>query len=1714
MRDSNHGWNGAENRQKNQGFKPKNDQSSTFDDGLFDKLQEVLNTIDLVNDTASNDYKPVISFFNSRFPPQLTQSWSYHAQVNNHAKFTNCTSKLAKALRVLGSDASTLEYGSSLIRSILHENVKVLYRGLNNMKPATTNSVLRLMRQIVAFNHGQYVDDFLTYFDLALPSLVRILTPIRAELADPENCKTNPDMSMRYNFLTFWLTLIENANPILRKAVLTENSRIMSTWFKHMTKVDSIKLMKHCVSTLMEKVLREKSMRRVTKCKTLNEFFISKLHFFYRSTDVELVKAVDEFFELYSTVDECSVAFSDDKVWFSEPVYAKAGPQSQSSGAMVMVNNKKFYLYNKLLFTMLTFFKPWEDETQLNRVIQVLHSVPELVAPYCTFLNTLGSHEPKMTSYWFGMTLLLGRIINLPIPQKILDVQTDEQPVSSIVMESIAPSSLTRASLTKALLYDVPLIKQMACQLLIFSFKKLEQVFKLYDDKGWTSAKTDLVGRLKLTLPELPTISATLEFVSRNNSENKILAASVSLVLNHYSKLFPLGFALSLPHDNIYSKVFAAKSFSALDLVIIDNFLQFQELNNSQTKWYNPNVDENSTFTTLLKLASSTNTTSSLIKKITSLLDTLLKFTPVFNENLIASPTLALINCLQIVVRSDFADKEIQQEKVWKLLDETVSRTVKTPYKYVDNSATYGYCSPFLVALVEQYHYTDTASAHDAVLKWLLIFARSAVFIGEPLDGVKHLMRSVRTIPEALITTFLTLEQDEETLNSLRQPENLVVGDLEFSFFQLVTLTPELELDALVRYPVNDLDVAGLFNRLLSVLSQDEAITSFEKFSFIVDNLLSKLMSYALSQTSFKSKLVEERFFVKCMVSKTIDTSNSTACEKYAYVSNSIISIYSQLGETMTSFRNYVHDLWITCAEPWRTNEKLSSVLKNGLSFLTSDQLHEILQSLLAHSQRLLPVVVEELYCRKIQITNKQFMSLLMQHDSALAPFLRGFIKFELVKAPQYDEIVPAALQFACYKQVIEEILKIREGAAALLQFVNMIKDEGLMVMTAAALSSAGSEIEPSFLDNALSIAFENLRTWKDSDLDAAIKLFDNNHDRLSDTRRREIVDIITTRADSRFTPQVPNFIAHQAVENEKGVRSWIQLSLIFITKNIVERAKPTERFSEFVKSFLNLHDRKNLWSQGFTASLNSQVEAIVSGGWVTYSDIMEYLNKIILGAAKAQLSGSKMLQLLLNNDKMCFNNGAHDSRLKFLTASSIFILFNADSAGCSNPIVQEKLLQFYGGTISPSDRMILNILEQIESKTLSSWTNRIFAWDYQDVPENFEENTANNNLIVKEQEGFIVTIRKNLVNFSVDNFALTLPRLPSMAREGPSHMWAEFVTLREQTDAEYTELQYKVYDPMFLLLAIVSNEELFRSKDSSLQDQPDTSVFDMKKVVDSGLLEFIVMCLATDTEVGELALLLVYKMLDSLEVGNFRDKHAYKLFLTKIAFTFYSDKNKSEPEAQKAPPLIWYMAARLSTVLGQPSSFLYEKANRWVLASPSVNSWQLPLYETAVLAKRDDDADQYYRYLHWFLESIQQGLKTDQDLNLLRSRGLLEWIMNLLNSPYITLRVRSLISLIIYKIQRLEAGGPSLLTRHASASFLENLQIHTQRKLLTSNAERFSRAKNKLHLMQNLVLHQCQINYSELGAGLAVVANSRKRLVEWMEGDSDNFLKRIHPSD
>lgn len=269
-------------------------QGKEFEDGTLETLESIISAVE--DETLSKDYQPLIVFFQRGFGAQLVQTWSYYAQVNNHGKFSKTTSLLTKTLRVLSSDTSTVTIGSGLIRLILTDYTKVLYRGLNNMRAQLTNPILRLLKQIVNFNNGQHIEELVSYFDFSLPILPRLLVPSKSELANGNSsADSSKHDSLRFTFIKFWLTLISNASPFVRKELLTENFKIMSNLFKFMNKADSDKLSEHILSVFINDILKEKSFKRTTKTKILNELAASKIHHFYYSSNKNLVKKAMSF---------------------------------------------------------------------------------------------------------------------------------------------------------------------------------------------------------------------------------------------------------------------------------------------------------------------------------------------------------------------------------------------------------------------------------------------------------------------------------------------------------------------------------------------------------------------------------------------------------------------------------------------------------------------------------------------------------------------------------------------------------------------------------------------------------------------------------------------------------------------------------------------------------------------------------------------------------------------------------------------------------------------------------------------------------------------------------------------------------------------------------------------------------------------------------------------------------------------------------------------------------------------------------------------------------------------------------------------------------------------------------------------------------------------------------------------------------------------------
>lgn len=1671
---------------------------SNVSSGLFDDLQILINGIDLLNVDVSNNYRPVAEFFQKGLAVQCTQGWSYYAQVNEHAKFAETTIKLKKLIAILNSNTSVVQYGSVIIRDILNNYCKVLYRGINNLRPSITNSVFGLMTEIVQFNKGQFVDEFLSYFDLTLVALLKVLNPRKLDNPDIEATRKSTHISMRSNFVKFWITLVKNAPAVLRKDILSDNQKIMTAWVKNMVKMDSVELIEESLHLFIDCILKETSFRKMTKSKILNEFVVNRLHEFYYSPNKAIVSLIDEFFQIYGGDTDFGVVFTDKTSWFEDSSNLK-------SGVPVVINQKVFKLHNKLLYTTLTFFKPWEDDTQCNTVIKILGNVPELVAPYSTYVSSMGSHDPKMTAYWFGMTLFLGRMINLPIPEYVETVDSDSLPSTTIVVESIIPSTLTKTALTKCLQNKVNLIRQMGSQLLVFSLKKLDKVLDLYNEKGWDNSKAMLLNAYFSYLPDLPVLTTVLNILYTESPTNKILPLSLTVILNYYSKIFPNFFNVNLPASNIYVDIMKSDQFSGMDLVILDNFMKFQELNNSQIKWWNASNNENSLFTSLLRLASSKNASSIVTSRISNLLFNLVQFSNIFKmKELISSPISALINSLSLLSSTGSSFSTSEHMKILKLLDEAISRCHKTPYKYVDMARQYENLSPFLLTLVEQWKFVQIENPKESVIvKWLLIFFRNMLVLGESEVGIRNLLSNVESIPHNLVELYLSFT--DEIIKKVSSPEYLLFSNDSTSSYDHILLQYSPKLSKMSRFPVNSFDVAAIIFRLKKTMSGSLLSTQVQE---TIDNLLSKVGNYALGDMKFKKRVVKKSYFSH-LFDGELPNIDSDSFDLFLYVVNGLQQIYSQLDIEYDEFSKYAFDLFKTIAASEKSQRR--TIALGVLSEIVSaEDVIKCLHMIDNYSETVCRQLLQRCLVENVIVDVEIFTKILEVATSDIQKLLQQILDFKLVKIEIVDVTKLASSIIGKEAFFIESCMRIKGLTNSLSNQYSEIPDPTTKIIIATHLQK---ETDREAIMEAINIAMENLNSASGYKLSASLALLTTHHS-LLDTGNIEQATKFITEHKMKYTADGAAFIMAVDRYEDNNVRTWLNKLFLYITKYLAEKPVLSESFAkilETTKKFMT-KSSADLWKLVKPSILNAQLEVVSSSIWVKNDVLMEYYNVLLLKADKSSVNSNQILQLLLNNDSLVYLNEKGSKYSKLLTTSALYQLFFMDVTENSNIALQNKLLEFYSGSITTSDILLLSMLDKMESIVGQSWTNEIVSWEFVDSLREIEiELIGPLKLITKEKEGLVVTISMNDISNTLNNFPSHRPRPDSFQTGTTEEKWNKLQNLYKAEVASLGENHSTIYDPLFVMLCLVNCDEFVRK---SSEEDSSKYFYNVKKFVDNRILQLAVASLSLDDDTVFVAKSILEGLLFSIEESSqFKDRRIYEVLITKILYTVekpsleIGDKNFTP-----LPPMVWITISRICDLLIQPSSEIYEKAYRWVLSSPFIKNNELPLLQAVLFTDNDsfDDSENFYKYLSWILQTINMGLKLPADLKLLRANNCFEWLMNMQNSPYLHIRLKTLIQEILYRIQLIDGGEPLLISGYASLAYGDCEKNSLLKNLAESENTWLKNTKNNKSFRNMLVDKQQLVNNLELSTRRVIIAQEDERISDWMDHDELNAAKRI----
>ncbi|CAN6649479.1 nucleolar pre-ribosomal-associated protein 1 [Trichomonascus vanleenenianus] len=653
-------------------------EDDNFDNGRVQELADLLKS-------AESDITPLASFLDRNLWTQVIQAWSYYSQTSNHARLSTTSSKIAWLLATCDKNASLTQYGTSIIREIIENQMKVLYRSLHVSRPSVTNAALHILLEITKFHDGVLAVELFEKFDSSQKIYTKLLSI----------------KEIRPEFLKFYQSFIENTPSAVRKDLLSQR-KIISGWFKHIND-DEEELVSKTLDMLKDKVLLEKVFTKSTKISFFNDWMIGSLvKLFQRSDDVPV--KLEGVLEILCTDSQYGVKFFD-KGWYSETIN------------------------NKLLLSLLKTLKPWEDTLQQNLAVKILETTPELVAPYTKQAAESVSFDPKLSSFWVSYSNFCTRLIRLPLP-----VLTS-QPIDSIVVENVLPSMLSKSSLTKGLQSTVSLIRYFTVQLLFHSLKKLDMLQKLYAENKWDLSA--VLQEISLRLPDIQTFTTCLGTLGESSTLLKTLALSV---IAKYSIVYPellLTSKFSLP-GQYFLELQSADKLEGLKLLQAKSTLTVQARTNKIGKWYNK-TGSYSMFTSLLRLGVFK---TSLTEQVCDILRDLTSPTLLLQNETTVHPVHALIYSLQQVVD----ENEDQIEKIWSLIDEAVARCMRSPYKYIDMLAQKQdrpeqTLSPLLITLAEQFGFVK--EPRDIVDKWICLYFRYSCIFGESFAVARKLVEGL-----------------------------------------------------------------------------------------------------------------------------------------------------------------------------------------------------------------------------------------------------------------------------------------------------------------------------------------------------------------------------------------------------------------------------------------------------------------------------------------------------------------------------------------------------------------------------------------------------------------------------------------------------------------------------------------------------------------------------------------------------------------------------------------------------------------------------------------------------------------------------------------------------------------------------------------------------------------------------------------------------------
>ncbi|KAH3668456.1 hypothetical protein OGAPHI_002210 [Ogataea philodendri] len=1626
----------------------------------LEQLSVLLDSFEKKKDRKPEDLNGLSSFLHT--PSNLislTQNFSYLSTINEHSGLSNILNKFVKVVR-LGTQYQELQKPcSSLIQDIFSShNIKIFYRCLNNQRPGITNPALRLLTASFEFRKGEFVDTFLDNFDLSLKILPQLLNPSKAELEDASKAKNSG--SIRYNFIVFWTTLCSHSSPLTRRDLLANNRKIVTNWFKHIASHDSTETIQHTLKFLDEAIVQERTYKKMTKCKIFGDFIPRKLLDLYAIESVS--SNVHQFLLTLATDYDLGLVFAVDR-------------SSDSSGVPVTVGEQTFRIHNKLIYGLLTGCKPWTSEKQLDLVVSVLSAVPELIPCYNYHLShTIGVSDPKLSMLYVAESWLLTKIIRIPIPEKLF---TSTRSVTTLV-EYICPNSLRRTSLSKNLTSNVSLVRHIGSQLIIDVLQKLEKSFELIP----VDIRDEVMEILQTQrLPDLSSITGALNECYKVPPYNKLLIVNLLKACEYYQSVLAQTVSLNLPKLNLGQE----ENFESIDLVILDSYLKINA-DSQQNKWTTTGSGKNSLFTTILRLPyrlKNSGMDNKVVAVISNLIDSTLAFTDYKLETTgpLASQAWALVYSLDLY--SKFVEDDCEIDAVCKILDESIARVMRTPYKYVDVSREFGEpVSPFYVAVIEQSKFATS----EKVLTWINLFSKYMFLLGEPLESMKQV---INRYWQKEVLDF------EEYENSLNQFCSQFYKDDNLLFFEKVVNYPVSLLKKTISGGIatTDFDIVCLFRRI-EIIASDDSL-KLQDIEDLVVELISKIGNYLVQQTNVKS--ADRLDFFKSKYWNRLYLGQSSN-EKQLMVAKLLDELFYGLFEQDTKIKAKMSDYqsFVRKYEPKSPEEE--TIIADSLWILNNDEIIEKLSIPGTIGNKAFELAV----AKRIELDAETVVGLAdlineqnFQNYTVLSMKVKlSLIQIELLL--QKAESNP--LIFYALSSLLQTNSEHAVHLATKIPETGKSSAYGLRYLVTLNKYAASPELQQGLVQIATEELAHFFESSSSSNVSTCVEIL---ADSASYSLFSQLVDFAPFYKNAAyiFGPESAHLVS-KLPSNAPVLKKWCSKAILYITRTLAEKDVLSSQFLSFLLSLQGLLKSVDIWKIVQPSSLNAQLETLFSGKWVQNEVVMKYSTMLLMNTSSKAIQSSKHIQILANNTVNVLSELPSKTNLELRYHTALSLYYLSQRGPVTNFDVVKQVLQFYTASLRADDLVLKQVLKELENGTGQSWMSLVASWEFYDT-ESYEPYSTG--LITSISQGLIVNLSKKFIENSISRFRGSSEtfQLPNGATDW--QQWQDFyrhnaVVLGHLVfDNIYAQT---VYDPEFLMLLVINNDELFQPKDSLV-------TVDVRRLAESGLLQFVVMNLANcqpETRyISRKILSAAYSTLDSelkqvaelkedstkIEPGlvhlfSFKDRATFKVYLGNLLTS-----------EEDLAPVVTVMLSHLVPILNNPAHFLYEKTYRFILGGSKFRSFDIPLLKAVTQQFVTDKHlgstnfnDDYYKQLSWLLTTLTESLTHRNDLKVVNRSGILEYIMAITGSPYLTFKLQQEILRLIHRVSELP-NGADLLVRSCGVLGFAELQ-----KLRLSP----SQAADNYRLL----------DLQNLAVKTRIMADDR--VYEWTSNDLDHWVSRV----